>query len=219
MSASQETPRPPATPEFGAVTPDGPSHVYPSGGGARVTKLSFGRFDNNVYVIRSGDEAIVIDGSAGPDRIAPELDGARAVAIVLTHDHPDHTQNLAALRDALGCPVYANPADRWPVETVPLNDGDVVRAGDAELRALHTPGHTPGSTSLLTGSFLFSGDALFPGGPGDTGGDAARFARAMDSVERLLELDEDVRVCPGHGLDTTVGRERPYAQAWRARGW
>jgi glyoxylase-like metal-dependent hydrolase (beta-lactamase superfamily II) len=84
---------------------------------------------------------------------------------------------------------------------------------------MHTPGHTPGSISLVAGPFLFSGDTLFPAGPGATDGNAARFTQVMQSVDRLFELPDHTRICPGHGLDSTIGRERPYVETWRARGW
>ena len=71
----------------------------------------------------------------------------------------------------------------------------------------------------LWGDFLFSGDTLFPGGPGNTGGDRAAFRQVMRSLDRLFDLPDETRVLPGHGLDTTIGRERPYVEVWRARGW
>jgi glyoxylase-like metal-dependent hydrolase (beta-lactamase superfamily II) len=67
--------------------------------------------------------------------------------------------------------------------------------------------------------FLFSGDTLFPAGPGATDGDPKRFSQIMTSLGRLFALPDETRVCPGHGLDTFIGRERPYVEVWRARGW
>jgi glyoxylase-like metal-dependent hydrolase (beta-lactamase superfamily II) len=216
------TPHPPATAEFGAVKPDGPPHHYPSADCERITKFSVGALDNNVYVIRctGSGEAVIIDGSAGPERVLQELEGFRPVAIVITHNHRDHTRRLKDLVDALKVPVFAHPADAplIPVPTEALEDGTEIRVGTLMLRALHTPGHTPGATSLLLGAHLFSGDALFPGGPGATPGPLA-FQQAIRSVERLFALPDETRVSPGHGLDTTVGRERPYLEAWKKRGW
>jgi len=94
-----------------------------------------------------------------------------------------------------------------------------VAVGDMQVRAIHTPGHTPGSTCFVVPGFLFSGDALFPGGPGKTES-TADFHQAMTSLDRLFgELGDEMRICPGHGVDSTIGRERAHVEVWRARGW
>ena len=219
--ASQETPRPPETAEFGHVVPGGPVHEYPAADGVpRVVKISVGPYDNNVYVLSDGGDAIIVDGAADPDRILEQVKGLRVTAIVQTHDHPDHVQALPALVEALGCPVRAHPDDDWPVPTEPLGDGTTIAVGGFEVRAVHTPGHTPGSTCYVAGPFLFSGDTLFPGGPGNTGGDPERFGRTMRGLDRLFgTLPDTTRICPGHGIDSTIGRERPHVETWRARGW
>ena len=225
------TPRTPEEPApdadaFGPVTPGGPTHAYPPNvEGVRVTKFSVGPFDNNVYVIASDGQAIVVDGAAEPERILREVDGLEVVAIVETHGHPDHVQALPALVERLGAPVRAHPGDAWPVPTEPLGGGETLRAGRAEVRVLHTPGHTAGSTTYaLIGADgrpvqLFTGDTLFPGGPGNTNGDPVAFATVMASVDELFGFADDVCVSPGHGLDTTLGRERAQVEEWRRRGW
>ena len=215
----EATPHPPATPEFGHVVPGGPSHAYPSNGALQVTKFSVGPYDNNVYVIASKGEALLVDGAAEGDRILDELKGLRVRAIVQTHNHPDHTQALPRLVDELSVPVLAHPGDPMPVPTEPLTGGERLPVGDLELEVIHTPGHTPGSLCYLVDGFLFSGDTLFPGGPGNTDGDRSRFARIMESLRSLFELPDGTRVLPGHGLDTTLGRERPYLDVWERRGW
>jgi glyoxylase-like metal-dependent hydrolase (beta-lactamase superfamily II) len=219
---SDETPRPPATPEFGAVAPGGPAHAYPSQNGVEVKKFSVGPFDNNVYVVSSEGQALVVDGAAEPERILGEIGGLRVTGILQTHGHPDHVQALPALVEALACPVYAHPGDasRMPVATRPLSGGVGLGVGAASIRVLHTPGHTPGSLCFVLRGFLFSGDTLFPGGPGSTDGDPDRFARVMRSLsEDLLVLPDETRVCPGHGIDTRIGLERPFFETWRRRGW
>ena len=101
-----------------------------------------------------------------------------------------------------------------------LKEGDRITFGTLTLEVLHTPGHSPGSICLVSQSYcVFSGDTLFPGGPGNTGGDRAAFRQVMRSLDRLFDLPDETRVLPGHGLDTTIGRERPYVEVWRARGW
>ncbi|MGH2829062.1 MAG: MBL fold metallo-hydrolase [Actinomycetota bacterium] len=217
-----ETPRPPATAEFGHVTAGGAAHEYPPSGSLRVRKISVGSFDNNVYVLTSGAEALVVDGADEPDRIR-ELAGEIAVtSIVQTHGHFDHVRALESLAASWGCPVYAHTGDagRMPVPTSPLGEGDTLRVGDVEVSVLHTPGHTPGSLCFVADGFLFSGDTLFPGGPGNTEGDPMRFAQIMEQLEsKLFALPDATRVCPGHGLDTFIGREREHLSVWQARGW
>lgn len=214
-----ETPHPPATAEFGHVTPGGPAHVYDESGGVVVKKFSVGPYDNNVYVVSSGGESILVDGANDADRMLSELDGLTAKAIVQTHGHFDHVQALKPLVEALGVPVYAHGGDRIPVPTEHIGEGDTLAVGDVTIRVLHTPGHTPGSICLIAPPYLFSGDTLFPAGPGATDGDPRRFAQVMTSLGRLFALPDDTRVCPGHGLDTFIGRERPHVETWRARGW
>jgi glyoxylase-like metal-dependent hydrolase (beta-lactamase superfamily II) len=214
-----ETPHPPATAEFGYVVAGGPAHMYPPAGPVRVEKFSVGDWDNNVYVIECGGQGLIVDGAADHERILPEVQGLDVVGIVQTHNHQDHTGALRPLVDALGVPVYAHRDDAMPVPASPIDDMDVLLVGGQELRAFHTPGHTAGSMCYLIGDHLFTGDTLFPGGPGATGHDPDRFATIMTSLDRLFELPDETRVSPGHGLDTTIGRERSYVDVWRSRGW
>lgn len=219
MTQAQETPRPPETAEFGFVRPGGPPHRYPPSGPVQVAKLAVGPYDNNVYVLSADGEAILIDGAAEPDRILAEVEGLVVRAIVQTHNHHDHVQALPRLANALGAPVLGHPDDPLPVTSRPLAGGAVLSLGPVEVSVLHTPGHTPGSLCFLLPGFLFSGDTLFPGGPGNTFGDAWAFKRIMHGLELLFELPDDTRVLPGHGIDTRIGRERPHVEIWRDRGW
>src|SRR5438067_7979212 len=167
------TPRPPPTPEFAFVAPGGPAHEYPSEGGVRVVKFSVGSYDNNVYLVASAGDAVIVDGAAEPERILSEVErlGTRVTAILQTHNHFDHTGALAALVEALNVPVLAHRADPMPVPTERVRDGERIAVGSIEVMAVHTPGHTPGSMCYLAGAHMFSGDTLFPGGPGHTNGD------------------------------------------------
>lgn len=217
---THETPHPPATHEFGHVVVGGSPHAYPVEGSLQVWKLAVGPYENNVFVLASAGEAVIVDGADEPERILALIDELEltVTAIVETHNHADHVQALPALIEALGVPVYAHPEDPVPVGFTPLRGGRLT-VGDDEVEALHTPGHTPGSLCFTVGGLLFSGDTLFPGGPGKTG-DPTRFAAVMQSLDGLFAtLPDDTRVCPGHGLDTTIGRERPFVETWRARGW
>lgn len=212
----------------GHVDPGGPTATRTvDTGGARVEvrKLSVGPMDNNAYVLREAGSAraLLIDAANDADRLLAELDGLDVVGIVTTHGHRDHWQALGAVADATEAPTYLHPADQ---DMVPrqadreLSDGQRIRFGDGEVTAIHTPGHTPGSTCLLLGGYhVFTGDTLFPGGPGRTTS-PAQFAQIMASLrERLFVLDDQTWVYPGHGDDTTIGTERPSIPEWHARGW
>ena len=103
-----------------------------------------------------------------------------------------------------------------------IPDDDVIEVGGLRLRTIHTPGHTPGSTCFLLEGHpvVFSGDTLFPGGPGNTKFEDASFDQIIESIDRrLFTLPEETLVLPGHGLDTTIGTERPHLDEWIARGW
>ncbi len=101
-----------------------------------------------------------------------------------------------------------------------VQHGDLIPFGAHALRVLHTPGHTPGGISLLVAGHLFSGDTLFPGGPGLTGWPLSAFATIINSIRsRLFTLPDATAVHAGHGADTTVGAERPALPEWVRRGW
>ena len=190
-------------------------------GPAEITKISVGRMDNNVYIIAVRDDVAVVDGgSAEADFVLDLVGDRRFTSILQTHNHGDHQQTLKEIVSASGATVYAHPDDPLVVGATAVRDGDTVGVGGVTLRVLHTPGHTPGSVCFLLDGHLFAGDTLFPGGPGNTGGDAKRFARIMRSLdEKLFTLPDDTHVYPGHGDDTTIGTERPHLEEWRARGW
>ncbi|AHI00257.1 MBL fold metallo-hydrolase [Kutzneria viridogrisea] len=101
-----------------------------------------------------------------------------------------------------------------------LGEGDRITLGSQEVRVLHTPGHTPGGLSYAVPGHLFTGDTLFPGGPGLTGWPLSDFDTIIGSVRRLLrEFPGDTLVHPGHGANTTIGQELPHLEQWRQRGW
>ena len=212
----------------GHVQPGGPAisrTVEVDGTTVEVRKFSVSEMDNNVYLLRAArtNAALLIDAADDPGRIAQEIAGVDVVGIVTTHGHWDHWRALDAVRAATGAPAYAHPADAPLIEATvdrDLADGGSLAFGDASVRLIHTPGHTPGSTCvLLGGTHLFTGDTLFPGGPGRTT-TPQEFATIMDSLERrLFTLPDETWVYPGHGDDTTLGAERPSIPEWRDRGW
>jgi glyoxylase-like metal-dependent hydrolase (beta-lactamase superfamily II) len=193
--------------------------------GLVVQKLVVGPFDNNVYILRCTrtGEAVLIDAANEHDLLVPVCRATGVRRVLTTHGHWDHIQAVVPVRDA-GIDVGISPEDAsmLPAYDFTIPDDEVITVGDLRLRCLHTPGHTPGSTCFLIEGHpvLLSGDTLFPGGPGNTrlpGGDFATIIRSIDEV--LFRLPPEVLVMPGHGLDTTIGTERPHLDAWIARGW
>jgi glyoxylase-like metal-dependent hydrolase (beta-lactamase superfamily II) len=142
----------------------------------------------------------------------------------LTHlrDH-GHFDAGTATADLLscGCAPQPNAGSRlWDGQFRDLTHGQVVRLDDRAIHVLHTPGHTPGGVTLQCGRHLFTGDTLFPGGPGLTGWPLSSFATIIDSItNRLFTLPDDTHVHPGHGRSTTIGAERPHLPEWTNRGW
>ena len=212
----------------GNVTVDGPpdSRELP---GLSVTKLAVGPMDNNAYLLRSlqTGEALLIDAAAEPDRLIELIGDTPVVRIVTTHKHADHWQALAEVQAATGAAVAAHPIDAEDIPvtvTEPVEHGDTVRVGDVELTVIHLRGHTPGSIALRYDAaaepHLFTGDSLFPGGPGRTTS-PADFTSLMNDLEQRVfdQLPDPTWVYPGHGNDTTLGAERPHVPEWRARGW
>jgi len=200
-----------------------PAHYEDSD--VRVDKLVVGPFENNVFIVRykrTGD-AVLLDAANEHELL---LDVARATGVrrvLTTHGHWDHIQAVTAVRDAgIDVGIAAADATMLPAYDFVIPDDEVYEVGDLRLRSIHTPGHTPGSTSfLLEGKpLLFTGDTLFPGGPGNTATKGASFGQIVDSIDqRLFTLPADLLVLPGHGLDTTLGEERPQLQAWVDRGF
>lgn len=220
-------------PYTGDVTVGGPPDVRELPG-LTVTKVAVGPYDNNAYVLRCAEtrDVLLIDAANEPERLLELIGDDRLVRIVTTHQHQDHWEGLARVVEATGAPVAAHPLDADPLP-VPVDEriehGDTVRVGQASLSAIHLRGHTPGSVALLYDAggrladapHLFTGDSLFPGGPGNTWGDAERFRQLMkDLEERVFDrLPDGTWVYPGHGKDTTLGAERPQIPDWYARGW
>jgi glyoxylase-like metal-dependent hydrolase (beta-lactamase superfamily II) len=175
--------------------------------------------DNNVWLVGDDDEVLVIDAPHDAAPIVEAIGGRRVTAIVLTHGHNDHLSAAVALREATGAPIWFNPADRMLWDAVhpdaapdhDLTEGTTFEVAGTRLTALHTPGHSPGSTCLHATELgtVFSGDTLFCGGPGATGRSYSDHPTIVESIRtRLLTLPDDTVVRTGHGDDTTIAAER-----------
>ncbi|HSP03001.1 MAG TPA: MBL fold metallo-hydrolase [Acidimicrobiales bacterium] len=192
---------------------------------AEIHKVVVGPMDNNVFVLRckqTGD-ALLIDAANEHERLLELCQHLGVRTVIETHGHWDHIQAVPELRDAgYSVHVTAEDAAMLPAYDEILEDESVIEVGRLRLHTIHSPGHTPGSMSFrLDGApILFSGDTLFPGGPGNTsfeGGDFDTIIASLD--QRLFTLPPDTLVLPGHGDDTTIGTERPHLQEWIDRGW
>jgi glyoxylase-like metal-dependent hydrolase (beta-lactamase superfamily II) len=187
--------------------------------------FSVGTFENMIYIVRDPitREGYIVDAGYEPETIAAEAGDTRVKEILITHGHKDHHEHLDALKARLGVTVAIGAGDAGMLASAPertLSDGDVLPIGAASMRVIHTPGHTPGGMCFSIGDVLLSGDTLFPGGPGNTRGNAENFATILHSIDtRLFALPDHTTVLPGHGNGTTIGAEKPSLEEWRARGW
>jgi glyoxylase-like metal-dependent hydrolase (beta-lactamase superfamily II) len=174
--------------------------------------------DNNVWLVGDDDEVLVIDAPHDAAPIIEAIGGRTVTAIVLTHGHNDHLTAAVDLRQATGAPIWFHPADRmlWDVvhpgaaPDAELDEGAEFLVAGVTLQALHTPGHSPGSTCLYAPDLgtVFTGDTLFCGGPGATGRSYSDEPTILESIRtRLLTLPPQTVVRTGHGDDTTVADE------------
>ncbi|MEJ7633651.1 MBL fold metallo-hydrolase [Aeromicrobium sp.] len=213
----------------GEVEVGGPADVQ-AAGDLLITKVAVGEMNNNAYILRCAltGEQVLIDAANEPETLSGLIGNDGLARVVTTHRHGDHWQALAAIIERTGAETVAGEldADELPVTVdTRVRTGARVRAGSCELEVIEVAGHTPGSIVLAYDDpdgivHLFTGDSLFPGGPGGTA-DPEAFTSLMDDLESKIfaAYPDDTRVYPGHGFDTTLGVERPHLAEWRERGW
>jgi glyoxylase-like metal-dependent hydrolase (beta-lactamase superfamily II) len=193
---------------------------------AEVHRFVVGPIENNVYVVRCTrtGEATLLDAANEHDRLLRVARRLGVTSVLETHGHWDHIGAVEQVRDA-GIDVWVRTEDAGMLPSYDhlLDDDSVHQVGDLRLRTLHTPGHTPGSICFaLEGTpMLFTGDTLFPGGPGNTNQNATDFATIITSIDERIfgAFADDVTIWPGHGAESTIGAERPHLDEWVDRGW
>jgi glyoxylase-like metal-dependent hydrolase (beta-lactamase superfamily II) len=193
---------------------------------AEIHQIVVGPMENNVYIVRCkrSGEAMLIDAANEHEELLAICQRLNVRQVVETHGHWDHIQAVPAVRDA-GIAVAVTQADAGmlPSYDLILEDDEVLTVGDLRIRTLTTPGHTAGSICFAVEdtNLLFTGDTLFPGGPGNTSLEGGDFEAIIGSLDRRIfaRFDPDTLVLPGHGTSTTVGTEAPHLQEWVDRGW
>jgi glyoxylase-like metal-dependent hydrolase (beta-lactamase superfamily II) len=192
-----------------------------------VHKVVVGPYDNNVFVVRckSTGDAVLIDAANEHEMLLDLCQRLGVRRVLETHGHWDHIQAVPAMREA-GYEVAVTAEDAPRLVDVGydvfIQEGDVVEVGKLRLHTILNPGHTPGSISFKVENapLLFTGDTLFPGGPGNATFEGGDFNTIIESIDtKLFTFPANTIVLPGHGADTTIGTERPHLQTWIDRGW
>lgn len=195
-----------------------------------VTKFAVSEMSNNVYLLRCRhtDEQVLVDAADDAGRILSVVGPDGLTRVVTTHEHWDHHRALPEVVEATHAETVAGEPDApgLPVDVDrTVVDGDRIIVGASELEVVTLAGHTAGSIALLYDDphgtpHLFTGDSLFPGGPGKTAS-PEDFASLMDDLTAKVfdRLPDETWFYPGHGNDSTLGQERPHLAEWRTRGW
>jgi len=191
--------------------------------GVRISRLRLGPWDTNAYVVvcLETQMSLVIDAPAKANKIIGELKGTTPQHVFLTHNHIDHIGALAELRNKLKVPLGCHPLDAPAMASSPeirLNGGERLELGKLKAEVIHTPGHTRGSLCFRLGKYLFSGDTIFPGGPGNTrsSGDFNEIVRSIS--ERIMVLPDETVIYPGHGEPTVLKKEKDQFTTFIAKG-
>lgn len=187
-----------------------------------IHKIPMGEYGNNGYLIVSPNtrESIVIDTPGEPEKLIAVARDTIVRAILITHTHFDHLVGFDVIRSALGASVGVHSTEGQNLSSPAdfhIEDGYTLNVGMINLQAIHTPGHTSGSMCFLVGKHLFSGDTLFPGGPGHTK-TSENLLQSISSISgKLLVLPEGTVVCPGHGKDTDIGTAKEEYNVFAGR--
>jgi len=195
-----------------------------------VQTFEAGPLGANNYLLTDGNEAVLIDCSEVKQEILDELKDKTLKYILLTHGHFDHVLGVNGMKECTGAKVLVHKDDisrmeesanimqtfgvigvETPKADDYINDNDLLKFGDTEIKIIHTPGHTEGCVCYLIDGKLFSGDTLFRDSVGRCDLPGGNFSKLSDSIKNILfKLDDNIVVYPGHGPETTIGYEKKY---------
>lgn len=187
-----------------------------------IHKIKCGPYDNNAYLIvcPKTNQSIIIDTPEDPEALIKAATQTKVQAILITHNHFDHIAGFSEVRSKLRSPVGIGKPDAGALPDSPeilLAEGSTINAGTLTLTAIETPGHTPGSTCFVIGNHLFSGDTLFPNGPGKTGS-PENLTQIINSItSSLFVLDDDTNIFPGHGDDGHLEAEKSKYEVFASK--
>ena len=180
----------------------------------RIYKTECGPYGNNAYLLVCPEtlEGVIVDAPMDPWPILAESEGISIKHILVTHNHKDHLFGLEEIVGSTGGQFAIHSDDNNNLPAQPsycFEDNQVMQIGkNIRIKIIHTPGHTPGSTCFLVGDHLFTGDTLFPGGPGRTGSHES-LEQIIDSITtKIYTLGDNVFMMPGHGEHSSLGISR-----------
>lgn len=193
-----------------------------------LKRMPVGIYQANCYILmdKESKEGIIVDPGDTANLILQEVNnmGCKVKYILLTHGHVDHVSAVKEVRDALKAPVYINEKDEEAmlkgldlfgtpetcgVADFKIKEGDTFKIGEREIKCIETPGHSLGGMCFLIGNIIFTGDTLFESSIGRTDFYGGNFEMLISSIkEKILTLPEDTLVLPGHGMETTIAKEK-----------
>lgn len=186
----------------------------------KIKRLIVGYLNTNCYIIENRGKALIIDPGGSPSVIVDYVlkHGLTVDLLIVTHGHPDHYSAYLEVKNALKCNVAMHNSDLevatimgMPIQPdTYVDEGSIIEVGGLKFKVLHTPGHSPGSISLLGHNLVFTGDLMFRMGYGRTDLPGGSYGDLMSSLKRILSLRDDLKVYPGHGPPTDIQSEKDF---------